>query len=195
MDFCAGDRGGFRGGRGRGGFEPQGPPAEVVEAGLFEHPCEGEAVCKLTNTMIPYFNAPIFLENKTQIGKVEEIFGPILPAIAVKCLIAFFVIGKGTTQNARFGFDGLTQRRFKIAGLFPSLRHQRYHAPTMAHDMRQLLMGADLAVSHIQEIGFTGNPAQRIPSLNVQGIIGAITGVGFIVNGDKTICRDCQAVN
>lgn len=26
---------------------------------------------------MPYFNAPIFLENKTQIGKVEEIFGPI----------------------------------------------------------------------------------------------------------------------
>lgn len=28
-------------------------------------------------TQIPYFNAPIFLENKTQIGKVEEILGPI----------------------------------------------------------------------------------------------------------------------
>ena len=26
---------------------------------------------------IPYFNAPMFLENKTQIGKVEEILGPI----------------------------------------------------------------------------------------------------------------------
>ena len=49
----------------------------MVEAGVFEHPCEGEAVCKLTNTMIPYFNAPIFLENKTQVGKVEEVFGPI----------------------------------------------------------------------------------------------------------------------
>ncbi|KXZ43585.1 hypothetical protein GPECTOR_86g378 [Gonium pectorale] len=37
----------------------------------------GEAVVKLTNEKIPYFNAPIFLENKTQIGKVEEILGPI----------------------------------------------------------------------------------------------------------------------
>lgn len=26
---------------------------------------------------IPYFNAPIYLENKTQVGKVEEVFGPI----------------------------------------------------------------------------------------------------------------------
>lgn len=26
---------------------------------------------------IPYFNAPIFLENKTQIGKVDEILGQI----------------------------------------------------------------------------------------------------------------------
>lgn len=29
------------------------------------------------HTQIPYFNAPIYLENKTQIGKVEEILGPI----------------------------------------------------------------------------------------------------------------------
>jgi hypothetical protein len=26
---------------------------------------------------IPYFNAPIFLENKTQVGKVDEILGQI----------------------------------------------------------------------------------------------------------------------
>ena len=41
------------------------------------HGCEGEIVCKLTNTMIPYFNAGIFLENKSKIGKVEEVFGPV----------------------------------------------------------------------------------------------------------------------
>ena len=34
-------------------------------------------VCKSINTKIPYFNAPVFLENKTQIGKVDEILGPI----------------------------------------------------------------------------------------------------------------------
>jgi H/ACA ribonucleoprotein complex subunit 1 len=27
--------------------------------------------------MIPYFNAGIYLENKSKIGKVEEVFGPI----------------------------------------------------------------------------------------------------------------------
>jgi H/ACA ribonucleoprotein complex subunit 1 len=31
----------------------------------------------LTGNMIPYFNAPVFKENKVQIGKVEEVFGPI----------------------------------------------------------------------------------------------------------------------
>ena len=45
--------------------------------GDFMHACEGEAVCKLSNEKVPYFNGPIFLENKTQVGKVEEIFGPI----------------------------------------------------------------------------------------------------------------------
>eukprot|EP01136_Pigoraptor_vietnamica_P008972 Opistho-1_new@44998 len=78
-----GGGGGFRGGRGggRGGFgrpqEPMGPPESVVEMGVFQHPCEGEMVCKSTNDKIPYFNAPIYLENKTQIGKIEEIFGPM----------------------------------------------------------------------------------------------------------------------
>lgn len=26
---------------------------------------------------VPYFNAPIFTEDKNQIGKIDEIFGPI----------------------------------------------------------------------------------------------------------------------
>eukprot|EP00850_Spirogloea_muscicola_P000530 SM000002S05610 [mRNA] locus=s2:1142530:1144728:- [translate_table: standard] len=47
------------------------------EVSTFLHACEGEAVVKLTSDKVPYFNAPIYLENKTQIGKVEEIFGPI----------------------------------------------------------------------------------------------------------------------
>ena len=34
-------------------------------------------VCKSVNTKIPYFNAPIYLENKNQIGKVDEILGPM----------------------------------------------------------------------------------------------------------------------
>ncbi|KAL9232995.1 hypothetical protein vseg_008042 [Gypsophila vaccaria] len=82
-----GDRGGrgFGGARGRGfggrggggGFRDEGPPSEVVEISTFVHACEGEAVTKLTHEKIPYFNAPIYLKNMTQIGKVEEIFGPI----------------------------------------------------------------------------------------------------------------------
>ncbi|OMO98941.1 H/ACA ribonucleoprotein complex, subunit Gar1/Naf1 [Corchorus olitorius] len=74
-----GGRGGGRGfgGRGGGGFRDEGPPEEVVEISTFLHACEGDAVTKLTNEKIPYFNAPIYLQNKTQIGKVDEIFGPI----------------------------------------------------------------------------------------------------------------------
>ncbi|KAM9887372.1 hypothetical protein OXX79_013692, partial [Metschnikowia pulcherrima] len=73
-------RGGFRGGRGggRGGFSaPQGPPESVLEMGAFLHSCEGDIVCRSINVKIPYFNAPIYLENKTQVGKVDEILGPL----------------------------------------------------------------------------------------------------------------------
>ncbi|KAK8853136.1 H/ACA ribonucleoprotein complex subunit 1 [Kwoniella newhampshirensis] len=79
-----GGRGGFRGGGGRGGgrggFGQRdfGPPESVLEIGSFLHPVESEMLCSLvTPTKIPYFNAPIYLQNKTQIGKVDEILGPI----------------------------------------------------------------------------------------------------------------------
>ena len=42
------------------------------------HPCEDMIVLKATNKdTVPFFNAPIYLENKQQVGKVDEIFGPI----------------------------------------------------------------------------------------------------------------------
>ncbi|QKX63588.1 uncharacterized protein TRUGW13939_10759 [Talaromyces rugulosus] len=82
MSFRGGGRGrGFATGAnrgGRGGFQPSfGPPAQVLEMGSFMHACEGEMVCESINPKIPYFNAPIYLENKTPIGKVDEVLGPI----------------------------------------------------------------------------------------------------------------------
>ncbi|CAG8625903.1 3161_t:CDS:2 [Funneliformis caledonium] len=50
---------------------------KITEMGLFLHACEGDMVCKSVNSKIPYFNAPIYLENKNQIGKVDEILGPM----------------------------------------------------------------------------------------------------------------------
>jgi H/ACA ribonucleoprotein complex subunit 1 len=41
------------------------------------HACENEMVYKSTNDKVPYFNAGAFLENKTKIGKVDEILGSI----------------------------------------------------------------------------------------------------------------------
>ncbi|KAK4237219.1 Gar1-domain-containing protein [Achaetomium macrosporum] len=73
-------RGGGGFGRGgRGGFQQRdtGPPATVLEMGKFVHACEGEMVVESTNPKIPHFNAPIYLENKTAVGKVDEILGPI----------------------------------------------------------------------------------------------------------------------
>ena len=48
-----------------------------IEVGSFVHPCEEDLVCKGRIEKVPYFNAPIYLENKSQIGKVNEIFGPM----------------------------------------------------------------------------------------------------------------------
>ncbi|KAI1732953.1 gar1/Naf1 RNA binding region domain-containing protein [Ditylenchus destructor] len=51
------------------------PPSEVIEVGLFTHTCENDIVCNTTCGKIPYFNAPVFFQNKEQIGKIDEIFG------------------------------------------------------------------------------------------------------------------------
>lgn len=53
---------------------------------------------------IPYFNAGIFLENKTQIGKVEEIFGSINNSVSW-CLVCrlcpVFVVGESPVNDFR----------------------------------------------------------------------------------------------
>lgn len=81
-----GGRGGGGGFRGRGGgggggggnnfrkFDA-GPPERVIPVGYFDYVCQDDLVCKVTIEDVPYFNAPIFLENKEQIGKIDEIFG------------------------------------------------------------------------------------------------------------------------
>lgn len=71
-------RGGFnRGGRTGPSQFQQGPPDVVLEMGSFMQACEGDIVCRSINPKIPYFNAPIYLENKNQVGKVDEILGPL----------------------------------------------------------------------------------------------------------------------
>lgn len=34
--------------------------------GKFMHACEGEMMCESINPKVPYFNAPIYLENKVR---------------------------------------------------------------------------------------------------------------------------------
>jgi len=46
--------------------------------GTFVHAVENEMFCSsLMPDKVPYFNAPIYLQNKSIIGKVDEILGPI----------------------------------------------------------------------------------------------------------------------
>ncbi|KAF4533251.1 hypothetical protein B566_EDAN005167, partial [Ephemera danica] len=55
----------------------QGPPETVVEFGVFSHCCMEDIIVRSTNENVPYFNAPVYLEDKTQIGKIDEIFGHV----------------------------------------------------------------------------------------------------------------------
>lgn len=91
MGFTPRGRGGFRGSRGGGRFDNanQGPPETVVEVATYHHSCQEDIVCKLTNEQIPHFNATVYLENKEEVGKVDEIFGPIKDAVGCDCPVTF----------------------------------------------------------------------------------------------------------
>ena len=56
----------------------------ILEIGKYMHPSEDDLVCKCTNEKVPYFNAPVYLENKQQIGKIDEIFGPITDFVSFR---------------------------------------------------------------------------------------------------------------
>jgi H/ACA ribonucleoprotein complex subunit 1 len=71
-----GGRGGFRGGQ-RQNFD-MGPPAQVIEVGAVMHPCEEYVVLKnMLADKVPIFNRPVYLENKSKIGVIDDVFGPI----------------------------------------------------------------------------------------------------------------------
>lgn len=55
----------------------QGPPEEVTPLCHFEWTVQDDLVAKVDIEQVPYFNAPIYMENKEQIGKIDEIFGNI----------------------------------------------------------------------------------------------------------------------
>jgi rRNA processing protein Gar1 len=51
---------------------------DTIECGQVMHDCESELVCRWTMTdKVPYFNAGVYLENKRQIGKLDEILGKV----------------------------------------------------------------------------------------------------------------------
>ena len=59
-------------------------------------------MCKVTLEDVPYFNAPIYLENKQQIGKVDEIFGSIKD-YSVSIKLSEDVKAKSFTPNQKVG--------------------------------------------------------------------------------------------
>ena len=46
--------------------------------GSYMHPCKEQMVCKaIQKQQVPKFNRRLFLQNKTEVGTVDEILGPV----------------------------------------------------------------------------------------------------------------------
>ena len=52
-------------------FQDFGPPERVICLGEMTHTCQEDLVMKVTQTDVPYFNAPIYLENKEQVKAIK----------------------------------------------------------------------------------------------------------------------------
>ncbi|KAJ1507959.1 H/ACA snoRNP pseudouridylase subunit [Coelomomyces lativittatus] len=71
-----------RGGGGHGfhGSSSSTPTAPLIELGHVSHSSEQELVCKSSQSMIPFFNAPVYTSLQPQsspIGSIDEILGPL----------------------------------------------------------------------------------------------------------------------
>ena len=81
-DRGRGGRGGGRGGR--GGFD-RGPPQNVIPVAKYDRTVEGLIICYVMESKVPLLMRSIYMENKTLIGKVDDVFGPVTaPGIAIK---------------------------------------------------------------------------------------------------------------
>jgi H/ACA ribonucleoprotein complex subunit 1 len=67
---------------GRGGYNrPQreeGPPQELTEVGEVMHGSEeNQLLCKATASRVPWYSKMVYLENKAEVGTVDEVLGPV----------------------------------------------------------------------------------------------------------------------
>lgn len=72
-----GSRGGFGGRRDGPAGDPLNPPGFTL-LGSFVHACEGDLVLSSKlDAQVPHFNAYVFLENHSPIGRIDEILGQV----------------------------------------------------------------------------------------------------------------------
>ena len=74
----------------------------LLELGVFLHGAEGEMVCRLTNAMIPYFNAGIYLDDVS--------VTPVTSAVPEASTWAMMILGF-------FGVGFMTYRRKSKPGM------------------------------------------------------------------------------
>jgi H/ACA ribonucleoprotein complex subunit 1 len=72
----------FMSGSSRGGSyrnqRDEGPPDEVIEVGEVLHSSEeNQLLCKASVDQVPWFSKTVYLENKAEVGKVDEVLGPV----------------------------------------------------------------------------------------------------------------------
>jgi hypothetical protein len=56
----------------------EGPHQELVEVGEVMHSAEdNQLLCKATAARVPWYRKMVYLENKAEVGTVDEVLGPV----------------------------------------------------------------------------------------------------------------------
>ena len=76
-----------------------GPPERVIPLGEMTHTCQEDLVMKVTQTDVPYFNAPIYLENKEQVRKVTYHISFNITYTFIDYVCEFELIGLQTAKS------------------------------------------------------------------------------------------------
>lgn len=63
-------------------------------------------MCKVEIEDVPYFNAPVYLENKEQVGKIDEIFGNLRDYF-VSVKVGEGIKAKSFAKNQKVSYDKL----------------------------------------------------------------------------------------
>lgn len=103
------------------------------------------------------------------VDRIARLIDVIAGLEEIEVLDGGLIVGSGPPSEKLFGQGGGAQLVLETAGLQEILGQNRHGLAPVLDDMRQLFVGAELAVGHVEEVGRAMDPAQSVPRFDGRG--------------------------